>query len=576
MRTQLVPALVIGAAISMSACGSGGGSSPPPPGPPPPPPPPPPATLTFTSATAASTPESRTAPFYTVTTTSTAGNIQFQTAAGADAARFIFEPANVGSANASGTLRFVNFPDFEAPADANGDNVYEYQFRATDASGVVITHSLQITVTNVTGGFRVREIYAAPTNNGFNSCPCPANIVSAVEVPDGSGRLAVIMHGGYIFYINPANRTAFDPWAGSFPFTPMLDVSGSIPMSPTSTNTISAPDDGLLGLAYSPNFATDRTFYIYMHNSPAHTLEVRRYQVFAGNRDLADPATGDVILSTSLAGILNNGGMATFEGEGSAGLFTFDNNGMLLIGTGDGGSLTGSAAAASDPSLTAQNTNSLLGKVLRIDVSSDAFPGDASRDYAIPAGNAYPGGAGGLPEIWALGLHRPKGNVDRLTGDVWIADPGVSAAAEINRIPVGASGPINFGWSQREGTRFFRGADSASFTSPLGEVIPIPGQLAKAGGALVYRGPSTLLQGQVLFNGGVDLDGNNLYSAAATSFVAGATLSPAAYTIRNADFYSSDGFLDGRLPPEFYSQDSAGNAYLIRNIGRIFRIEAAD
>jgi hypothetical protein len=502
------------------------------------------------------------APFYTVAVTSSTGaSIQFLTPAGADAALFTFESSNVNTANAGGTLRFSAFPDFENPADANHDNVYEYQFRATDGA-TVATLNLQITVTNVTGGFRVREVYANPTNTPGQICPCSQALNGGAEVPDGSGRLAVVENGGLIKYVNPGT--------GAAAATPLLDVGSEV--------FSSAGTPGLLGLAYSPNFTTDRTIYVYLRNATAHAVEVRRYQVFAANRDQVDPSTKDVILTYSIANLVSTGvdqlqnGVITpvfVDGEASPGLFTFDKSGLLLVGTGDGSLSSGGGApsADADPALTAQNTNSLLGKVLRIDVSSDAFPADPNRDYAIPSGNAYPGGAGGLPEIWALGLHRPYGSVDRTTGDVLINDSGYQTTSEINRIPAGTLGPINFGWSQREGTRFFRGPDSPSYTAPVGEVLPTPGQAAGIGAGIVYRGLATLLQDQYVFTAP-----DGVKTVTATSLVPGTTLTGGAYTDRSNDFYSANAFIGfGTV-----AQAATGDVYLINSVGRVYKIEAAD
>jgi hypothetical protein len=171
----------------------------------------------------------------------------------------------------------------------------------------------------------------------------------------------------------------------------------------------------------------------------------------------------------------------------NGGNLQFGPDGMLYIGSGDGGS-------GNDPGNRALDRNVLLGKMLRIDVSGDDFPADATKDYRIPAGNPFAGG-GGLPEIWAVGLRNPwRYSFDRLTGDLWIGDVGQNAWEEINFV-AGNGGPgRNFGWRVREGlvsTGLSAGShDVTNLTSPVyvydHQASPTSG-FAVIGG-YVYRG----------------------------------------------------------------------------------------
>ncbi len=256
--------------------------------------------------------------------------------------------------------------------------------------------------------------------------------------------------------------------------TPFIDVSGVLPPS-TGSATINGTvynfagysEQGLLGLAFAPDYATSGTLYI--------NLTARRYDTVPATPTSADYSWGCGTGGTNCT--INDLGRSmickvqrsagsplvsttptiTLLGQldpiiqydqpyvnHNGGNLQFGPDGMLYIGTGDGGS-------GNDPGNRALNRNNILGKMLRIDPSGDDFPADASKDYRIPAGNPYIAG-GGLPEIWAVGLRNPwRYSFDRLTGDLWIADVGQNVWEEVNVVP-GNGGPgRNYGWRVREG-----------------------------------------------------------------------------------------------------------------------------
>jgi glucose/arabinose dehydrogenase len=493
-----------------AACGGGGGGSPPPP---PPPGNQPPA---FTSPATASVAENTAGAFYIAAASDPeSAPLTYSIGGGVDAARFSFNTA-------TRELSFSSAPDFEAPADANSDNVYEIRLSVSDGS-LSASLDLRVTVTNQTDVFAVRRVatgLAAP--------------IFLAGLPDGSGRVVVVERAGLLRVMNPTT--------GAVDATPMLNITAQISTS---------GEQGLLAIAFSPNFATDRTFYLHMNNTSGDT-EIRRYQTFNGNAALADTSTSDIILTIEQPdGVTNHKG----------GMLAFTNDGHLLVGMGDGG-------GGGDPFANGQNQTSLLGKLLRLDVSSDAYPGDANRDYAIPAGNA---GAGYASEIWALGLRNPfRGSVDPLTGDVFIGDVGQGAIEEVDRIVAGTAGPINFGWNLREGTQAYNGgADSPAFTNPVTEYSHGSGALQGRSitGGVVYRGPVTSLQGQYIF---ADFITNNIWSVPVASLTPGSTFASSGFTIRTQDFIPDAGTVNSIVA---FGTDTAGNVYIVDIGGEIFRIE---
>ncbi|MES2498354.1 MAG: PQQ-dependent sugar dehydrogenase [Pseudomonadota bacterium] len=470
----------------------------------------------FTSAGSVSVAENSDGPIYTATATDPDGNaLTYSLSGGVDRTAFQISSA--------GALSFVSSPDFEAPADANGDNVYQIDIRVEDGS-LAATLSLNVTVTN--GGadaFRVRRVAAGFVESLF-----------AAPVPDGSGRLFVVQRGGRIRILNPAT--------GAIAAQPFLDLSGSVGTS---------GERGLLGFATAPDFATSGVFYIYATNS-AGTNEVRRFTTAAGNRDLADPASGDVILAIPHPGASNHNG----------GWIGFGADDFLYIASGDGG-------GTGDPNGNAQNRNALLGKMLRIDVRSDAFPADASRDYAIPSGNPF-AASGGAPEVWALGLRNPfRNSFDPVSGALLIGDVGQGAVEEIDLMRP-TDGGANFGWNLREGSQPYNGgADQAGFTLPVAEYGHGngPTQGNSVTGGYVYRGPVEALRGLYFFG---DFVNGNIWSVPLSRLVPGQTLAAGAFTIR--DLAPDAGAIDNVAS---FAVDQSNNLYIIDFDGEIFVIEPA-
>lgn len=232
---------------------------------------------------------------------------------------------------------------------------------------------------------------------------------------------------------------------------------------------------GLLGLAFHPQYATNGYFFVY-YNNTAGNIVVARYSVSSTNPNIADAASEKIILNIPKPFDNHNGGSIHFAPDGN-----------LWIVTGDGGS-------GGDPNNNGQNKNSLLGKMLRIDVNSTAT-------YNIPTGNPFVG-IDGADEVWSYGLRNAwKFSFDLTTGNALIADVGQGAIEEINKMPI-ATTALNYGWRCYEGNNTYNTsgcAASSTMTFPVAVYDHSGGKCSITGG-YVYRGTaSPSLQGKYFF-----------------------------------------------------------------------------
>ncbi|WP_288377591.1 PQQ-dependent sugar dehydrogenase [uncultured Chryseobacterium sp.] len=285
-------------------------------------------------------------------------------------------------------------------------------------------------------------------------------LTSPVEITNANdSRLFVVQQNGIIKIVQPT---------GAVNTTNFLNISSKI---------IFGGERGLLGLAFHPQYATNGYFFVY-YNNTAGNVTVARYSVSTTDADVADPNSEKILLSIPKPFDNHNGGSIHFAPDGK-----------LWIITGDGGS-------GGDPNNNAQNKNSLLGKMLRIDV-------DATGPYNIPPDNPFAGaGVDGADEIWAYGLRNGwKFSFDLTTGNVLIADVGQGAIEEINKMPITTAG-LNYGWRCYEGNNVYNTAGCAAqstMTFPIAVYDHSGGKCSITGG-YVYRGtqyPS--LQGKYFF-----------------------------------------------------------------------------
>jgi glucose/arabinose dehydrogenase len=267
---------------------------------------------------------------------------------------------------------------------------------------------------------------------------------------DGSGRSFVIEQRGMIW--------VFQNWE-RFPF-PFLDIRDRV--------VDIQNEQGLLGLAFHPDYEGNGFFYVNYTGENGDTF-ISRFTI-SPDPNVADPASEKVTLRIKQPYGNHNGGHLLFGPDG-----------YLYIGTGDGGS-------AGDPEGNAQSTNSLLGKMLRIDI-------DQGDPYAIPGDNPYASG-GGHPEIWSIGLRNPwRYSFDRVTGDLYIGDVGQNEWEEITFLPSGHPGGANLGWDYWEASHRFEGVppEGLEVVPPIWEYNHAAG--CSVTGGIIYRGSMTEWQG---------------------------------------------------------------------------------
>jgi glucose/arabinose dehydrogenase len=330
--------------------------------------------------------------------------------------------------------------------------------------------------------------------------------VFVTHAGDGSGRLFVLEQAGRIRIIAPGGRLRDQPF---------LDIEDRV---------LSGGERGLLGLAFTPDYAQSGRFFVYYTRRPDGAATLAEYRVSA-NANRA--ARAERVLLT----------IPKPFGNHNAGMIAFGSGGRLFIATGDGG-------GSGDPQNNAQDVDNLLGAILRIGVGPRRNP------YAIPRNNPFANG-GGRPEIYAWGLRNPwRFSFDRETGDLWLADVGQARVEEINLIRRGG----NYGWRIMEGSLCFsprEGCDRRGLELPVHEYRHTGGRCSITGG-YVYRGPAIReLRGSYLF---------------------GDYCSGEIFAFRDG---SRRLLLDTNLAISSFGEDEAGEVYVVGLGGTVSRIVAA-
>jgi len=366
----------------------------------------------------------------------------------------------------------------------------------------------------------------APATLRFPTAPAPPTPITRVRAfpaltfaspvfltapPDGTDRIAVVEQGGLV-RIFP-NRDAVA--AGEV--STFLDARSLVRHS---------GEEGLLALAFDPAYASSGRFYTYhTRGSPAPSV-LTRWRVSSADANAADPASGEVLLTVEQPFTNHNGGTIAFGPDG-----------MLYLSLGDGGS-------GNDPGNRSQDMSTLLGKVIRIDVSGAA-------GYAIPADNPFVGTAGARGEIWALGLRNPyRMAFDRGTGRLWVGDVGQGTLEEIDIVTRGA----NLGWRVYEGTRSNEnpgGLPPSAFTGPVTEYGRSVG--TSVTGGTVYRGAREPMLTGMYFYG--DFSSGRVFALEHDG--TRVTSNREVFTVSN---------------PSAFGEDEAGEVYAVSYGGGIFRI----
>ena len=268
-------------------------------------------------------------------------------------------------------------------------------------------------------------------------------VVDINHAGDGSGRLFLVEQAGRV----AVNQDGQD-LDGHF-----LDITDRV---------LAGGERGLLSIAFAPDYATSGYFYVWYTRQDGDTV-LSRFRV-SGNPALADAGSEQVLLVVAQPFSNHNGGRVRFGPDG-----------MLYLGLGDGG-------GANDPLGAGQDTGTLLGKLIRIDVDPQ------HGTYAIPPDNPFVGNATALDEIWATGLRNPwRISFDRSSGDLFIADVGQGDREEVNVQPASSSGGENYGWSVMEGSLcVVGGCDMTGLTLPVAEYDHSEG--CSITGGEVYRG----------------------------------------------------------------------------------------
>jgi glucose/arabinose dehydrogenase len=283
-------------------------------------------------------------------------------------------------------------------------------------------------------------------------------------VPKGvSGKLWVMEQAGRIWIV--------DEKTGARSSEPFLDIQKDVSRK--------GNEEGLLGLAFAPDFQKSGRYYVNFTDKDKQTRIVR---FVSKDKLTTDPNSGEIILQYPSVYDNHNGGWLDFGPDG-----------FLYIGNGDGGS-------GNDPKNYAQDLKVLLGKILRIDVSPET-------GYKSPKDNPFVGKADAKPEIWAYGVRNPwRCSFDRVTGDFWIGDVGQNNWEEIDFMPKGKGAGANYGWRLREGS-VATPAPNVGGDAPAGAIEPVyaykhgggPDQGFSVTGGYVYHGPVKELQNRYVF-----------------------------------------------------------------------------
>lgn len=382
----------------------------------------------------------------------------------------------------------------------------------------------------ITGSSRVARLTA----------PGGVSTIFATHAPGRPNELFIVEQSGRIEVLNLTT--------GNFNPSPFLNIEGLVDDA--------GNEQGLLGLAFDPDYETNGYFYVNYTRDPGPGRDRTRIERY----EATNPTTATTVSIGTAHPILEFEQDFSNHNGGWIGFSPIDE--MLYIASGDGGS-------GDDPNNRGQTLNTRLGKMLRVDPRGDDFPLDATENYLIPADNPFAndGNPNTLDSIWSYGLRNPyRSSFDRETGDLWIGDVGQGAREEIDMIGPEHAG-ANFGWRLREGD-IATPSGGVGGAKPPGNVDPVYDYVSNGAGLFggnsvvggyVYRGPDPDLQGQYFFGDSFpsqlwrfdpeDPDG----------------------TVENLDSLLNPFNAIG--VPVSYGEDTVGNLYIVDRDGDIYRID---
>ncbi len=392
----------------------------------------------------------------------------------------------------------------------------------------------------------------------------PAQLMKTVRVASGLSYPLFVTHAPgepyRIYIVEKQGRIKFtDVRTPNAPAAVFMDID------PLVVNVSSVGDErGLLGLAFHPDYENNGYFYVYYINNSNNT-QISRFSRL--NENAGDPASAQPILTFLQPQGNHNGGWMGFG----------PNDGYLYISSGDGGGSNDNGTGHNALYGNGQSTGTLLGKILRIDVDVDDFPGDPLRNYGIPETNPTlpeppAGQPAPLPEIWAWGIRNAwRCSFDRLTGDFYIADVGQGQWEEVNFQPAASTGGENYGWRCFEGNANFNSSNcnlTGTKTFPFlvyGHSLSVAptnstGHCSITGG-YVYRGCAldASIQGNYFF---ADYCSARIWSVTHTGGVPG---SWANYAERTTEFAPSAGGTLNAIVS--FGEDAFGELYMVRHSG---------
>ena len=338
--------------------------------------------------------------------------------------------------------------------------------------------------------------------------------VQVVDAGDGSGRLFVVEQTGRIRIVQD----------GQVLPEPFLDLSALVSC---------CGERGLLSVAFHPDYANNGDVFVDYTDTNGDTV-VARFQASAMDPNRANAASAEVVLSVEQPAVNHNGGLLLFGPK----------DGYLYIGLGDGGGGNGQ---------NGQLLNTVLGKILRINVDRPSSNLPFESKYTIPPDNPFVNQPGARPEIWALGLRNPwRFSFDRVTGDLWIGDVGSATYEEVNYQPAASPGGENYGWNLMEGPECLAEGGCDELVAPVSGFDRDEGCVVTGG--YVYRGTGIPgLEGVYLFG---DYCGGRVWGLLRDASDTWTRLDPVETGLRISSF----------------GEDAAGELYVVDIQGAIYRL----